>query len=73
MLEKAKEKETDHLLFDMWKTLYPEMMIGHLEFIPFSEFKNNALKSDNHTTDISYEEIESEMDQVIASFEGRLN
>jgi hypothetical protein len=67
---KANEKENENLIFDMWKTLYPKMMVGQIEFIAFSEFKEKL--SNKQTSEISYDEIEKEMDRVIAAYEGQV-
>lgn len=70
LLVKASEKENENLIFDLWKSLYPKMMTGQIEFIAFSEFKEKLSKK--QTSDISYEEIEKEMDRVIAAYEGQV-
>ncbi|NHC21282.1 hypothetical protein G6554_24015 [Bacillus sp. MM2020_4] len=54
----------------MWKSLYPKMMMGQIEFIAFSDFKEKLSKK--QTSDISYEEIEKEMDLVISAYEGQV-
>ncbi|MBO0962493.1 hypothetical protein J1P26_22625 [Neobacillus sp. MM2021_6] len=70
LLLKASEKENENLIFDLWKSLYPKMMMGQIEFIAFSDFKEKLSKK--QTSDISYEEIEKEMDLVISAYEGQV-
>lgn len=72
LLIKASEKENENFIFDLWKTLYPKMMLGHIDFMDFNTYKEK-LMSKKKTSDKSYEEIEKEMDQVIAAFERQVN
>lgn len=45
------------------------MMSGQIQFIGFSEFKEKILSNNKQTSNKSYEEIEVEMDHIIASYE----
>jgi hypothetical protein len=72
LLIKASEKETENLIYDLWKSLYPEMMCGKIDFIEFSEFKTKIL-SKPQTTNKTHEEITVEIDKVIAAYEGQVN
>lgn len=71
LLIKASEKETENLIFELWKSLYPKMMAGQIDFIEFSAFKKK-LTSKSQTSSKSYEEIELEMDKIIAAYEGQV-
>jgi hypothetical protein len=71
LLVKANEKETEKLVYNLWKTLYPKMMTGYIEFIEFSQFKAKLLEKKNSATSISFEDVEKEINQVIAAYEGQ--
>jgi hypothetical protein len=72
LLIKASEKETENLVYELWKTLYPKMMTQQIEFIEFSTFKEKLLTKTTQTSNKSYEEIEKEMEQVMAAYEGKV-
>lgn len=64
-LEQEKEKE----LWSAWLTLYPNMQ-DEETFIPFEEFKKRTLeRSAIRASSKSPEEIEDEMDKIIAAYE----
>lgn len=62
----ALEKNTENELFDMWKLQFPNM--DKETFISFEDYKKKIIKNNNHTQ-ISYEEIEKEMEKVEKAFE----
>lgn len=67
LLSKAYEKEQENSLWEMWKLQFPNM---HKEtFISFEDYKTK-LMSKKHT-EISYEDIEKEMQIVERAFEER--
>jgi hypothetical protein len=72
LLIKASEKETENLVYELWKTLYPKMMTEQIEFMEFSTFKEKLLAKTTQTSNKSYEEIEMEMEQVLAAYEGQV-
>ena len=52
IITKAKEKETDQIIWEMWLSLYPNMNKDN--FISFNDFKNkitNNKKNKNQTDD----------------------
>lgn len=71
LLKNAHEKETENLIYDLWKSLYPKMISGEMEFIEYSAYKEKVIKKKDKFTNITYEEVENEMARVIAAYEGR--
>lgn len=60
-LAHALEKEKESAAWDLWKSMYPNMMVGYQKFIPFSEFKSKLFEKPVHYTQKSKEEIIEEM------------
>ncbi|WP_342432607.1 hypothetical protein [Neobacillus sp. FSL H8-0543] len=73
LLKNAFEKENENIVYELWKTLYPKMMSGQIEFMEYDIFKEKVTSKKNKFTDITYEEVEKEMDQVMAAYEGQVN
>lgn len=48
------------------------MMTGQIEFIEFNAFKDKLISKKTQTSNKSYEEIEMELDKVIAAYEGQV-
>ncbi len=59
------------MAWDLWLSLFPHMHLGLLKFEPFGEFMRKLYKPVVETTDMAADEIETEMLQVIAAYEGR--
>lgn len=69
LLQKAVEKDDEIIAWDLWKTIYPIMQIGMIDFIPFKEFKEIAFKREKKYTLKSKEEILDEMQGVVEKYE----
>ncbi len=67
----AIEQEKEQATWELWKALYPFMAIEWLKPIKFEEFKNNLFKKQYRYSQKSLEEIEKEMQAVVAAYEGR--
>lgn len=68
LLIKAREQEYENNLWDLWKLQYPQM--DKESFISFADYKKEyEIKKMNNFTEISYEEIEKEINQVIMAHE----
>jgi hypothetical protein len=70
-LKHAIDKETEQIDWQLWKALYPHMMMEKLKFIPFDEFKKKLHSPVRQHSGKTYEEIEVEIMDVITSYEGR--
>jgi hypothetical protein len=71
LLEQAIEKDDEMIAWDLWKTIYPIMQTGVIDFIPFKEFKENAFKRDHKYAQKSKEEIEDEILGIVEIYERR--
>jgi hypothetical protein len=60
----AFEKNADNVLWEMWKLQFPNM--DKETFISFEDYKTNIMTRKH--TEISYEDIEKEMDLVEKAF-----
>lgn len=70
MLNKAKEKKYEDDLWEMWTLQYPQM--DKESFISFKDYKKqNMIRQENRGSQISYEEIENEMNEVILAHEAK--
>ncbi|WP_264852384.1 hypothetical protein [Clostridium omnivorum] len=63
----ALDKNLDNEVFEMWKLQFPNMTKEN--FISFDEYKEKLLGKKH--TEISYEDIEKEMNRIIKAYEGR--
>lgn len=70
MLIEAVKDVRDKELLDVWKTLYPFMVMKQIEHVEFHEFKDKATQKSINYSDISSEEIENEMIKLVAAYEG---
>jgi hypothetical protein len=69
-LNKAKEKKYEDDLWEMWTLQYPQM--DKESFISFKDYKKqNMIRQENRGSQISYEEIENEMNEVILAHEAK--
>lgn len=64
----ALEKNMENDLWDMWKLQFPNM--DKERFISFEDYKKKSINSKKHT-EISYEEIEKEMEKVEKAFKNK--
>jgi len=70
LLNKAKEKKYEDDLWEMWTLQYPQM--DKESFISFKDYKKqNMIRQENRGSQISYEEIENEMNEVILAHEAK--
>jgi len=67
----AIEQEKEQVAWELWKALYPQMVIGLIKFVKYDEFKNNLFKKQYQYTQKPLEEIEQEMLAVVAKHKGR--
>lgn len=65
------EQEKEKAAWELWKSIFPFMQMGWIEFMEFSSFKNNLFKPNYRYTNKSKAEIEDEMMKVVAAYEGR--
>ena len=61
----ALERERDVVCWDMWISLYPDMMKEYLKFISFDDFKKSIFSKEHKYTSISTEDIEKEFNGII--------
>ncbi len=61
----ALEKNTENELFDMWKLQFPNM--DKETYISFDDYKKKLINN-RRTSNLSYEEIEIEMEKVEKAF-----
>jgi len=64
----ALEKEKEQAVWDLWSQLYPWMVTELIKFKSFDEFKRELLKPQIKHSNKAFEEIEREIDQVIAAY-----
>lgn len=64
----ALEKEKEQAVWDLWTQLYPWMVTEFIIFKSFDEFKRELLKPAVKHSNKTLEEIEQEMDRVIAAY-----
>ncbi len=67
----AIEQEKEQATWELWKALYPQMVIGLIKFVKYEEFKNNLFKKQYQYTQKSLKEIEKEMLAVVEQYKGR--
>ncbi|MFY0758728.1 hypothetical protein AB1K32_07595 [Metabacillus dongyingensis] len=70
-LSHAFDQEKDSSAWELWKALYPFMLMEKLKFMSFDDYKKELFKPKQQFTDITHEEIEREMMEVISAYEGR--
>lgn len=70
-IKHAIEKEQEQAVWDLWKGLYPFMMMELIEFKPFDKYKNELIKPNMKYTNKTLEEIEKEMMDIVALYEKR--
>lgn len=71
-IDHAVETENNQVAFKMWNGLYPNMVLEKMNFIGFNEFKETIFKKKKQVPDKTPEEINKELDQVIAAYEGQV-
>lgn len=69
MIAYAIEHEAEQAAWDIWIALYPGFTPE--SFVPFSDFKKEQLKSKPRPVLKPWDEIETEMAEVIKQFEAR--
>lgn len=69
LLTHALEKENDQLAFSLWNGLYPWMMVGHLKWQNFDDYKKEMFKPKVKLSKLTSEEIMAEFMPVIAAHE----
>ncbi len=70
LLGMAFEKRQNDLLWDMWKLQYGHSVkIPHEDFLPFEKYKETLITQKH--INITYEEIEKEMEMIIKAHEAR--
>lgn len=67
----AFEQEKEQFAWELWKSMYPNMMIGFQEFVKFEDYKNKLFTEQQKYSKKTKEEIEEEMLTVVAAYEGR--
>ncbi|MBT2722317.1 hypothetical protein [Bacillus sp. ISL-46] len=71
-IKHAIDKETENTDWQLWMAIYPHMMMEKIKFMSFDEFKQKLHSPVHKHSDKTYEEIGREMDDVIASYEGKV-
>lgn len=69
LLNKAIEKDREKTAWDLWSNMYPYMIIGRIKAQSFNDFKNDLFQQTQQYSSKSIEEIEEEMNEVIAAYE----
>lgn len=70
LLAKAFEKQQNDLLWDMWKLQYGHLVqIPGEDFLTFEKYKSSFIEQKQ--SNITYEEIENEMEQIIKAHEAK--
>lgn len=67
----AVEQEKEQAAWELWKALYPQMVIGLIKFVKYDEFKNKLIQKQYQYTQKSLDEIEEEMSAIVAAYKGR--
>lgn len=67
----AIEQEQETFIWELWKSLYPNMMSGFQQFISYEDYKKSMCTKKQKFTEKPYDEIEEEMLQVIEEHERR--
>lgn len=70
-LDYAIKQERDQYAWELWKTMYPNMMAGFNKFISFDEFKGKLFNPQLKYSKKSKQEIMSEMMEVVKAYKGR--
>lgn len=70
-LDHAVDTEKEQVAFDMWRGVYPEMVLEKIEFVSFKEFKAKIFAKKSQGTNKTAQQIEDELRKVIATYEGR--
>lgn len=68
-LKHAFEQEQNKSAMELWKSLYPFMLMKKLEFMSFEDYKKELTKPKQEYTEISHAEIEEEMMHIISAYE----
>lgn len=71
LINHAIEQEKEQYAWELWKSMYPNMMAGFQKFIRFEDFKAKLFQKQYQYTEKTSEEIEEEMLAVVALHEGR--
>lgn len=69
LLDDALDQEAEKALTDLWVSMYPYMQMEWLPTISYPEFRDKILGPKQKASDKALEEIEQEMNQVIAQYE----
>ena len=67
----AIEQEKEQAAWELWIGMYPFMSMDWMKPIKFEEFKGNLFQKQYRYTHKSKEEIEKEMQAVVAAYKGR--
>lgn len=70
-LDYAISQEIDQYAWELWKTLYPKMIVGYVKFISFEDFKANLFITEQKHSKKSNNEILSEMIGIVEAYRGR--
>lgn len=60
-LSHALKEERESTAWELWKSMYPNMMIGRQEFLSFSDYKKKIFEKPVRYTEKKKEEIIDEM------------
>ena len=69
LLKHASEEQRNNIYFDLWKSLYPYMNLGHLKFQSFNDFKDKIKKNIVNYSNKSDDEIIDEINLIVQSYE----
>lgn len=70
-IEYALEKEKEQYAWDLWKSIYPDMMKGHMDYISFNDFNNILYSKQYKYTSKTSEEIEQEFSEIIEFYKNK--
>lgn len=70
-IKHAIKQNKKEVAWSLWTSIYPFMKKGELESIDFDDFEKELFKAPIQYTEKTTKEIEDEMMNVIAYYEGR--
>lgn len=70
-IEHALEKEKETATWELWRSIYPDMMKGSMDFISYSDYKDKIFSKQHKYTSKTNEEIEQEFAGIVEVCRGR--
>lgn len=72
-MEHAIEQDNERVCWEMWLTIFPDMMRKKIEYISFESFKKNALNSPKNVeySILTSTEVIDEMEAIVNQYRKR--